>query len=102
MSLYEVTRNDEVKPGEFVSGYVIASGKNLARLAVGHMYGVTLHNVDAVKVDTVKTTKVLSAYFDERDEFSADQGPAPVTVDGDAAWGDAEFIGKVDAATLDA
>lgn len=68
MALYDVTRNDDVKPGEFVSAFVIAAGTALARKAVARQSGVTAKNVTARRVDTSPDSPVvLSIYWDERD-----------------------------------
>ncbi|MEU3686967.1 hypothetical protein [Streptomyces narbonensis] len=71
MALYDVTRNDDVQPGEFVHAIVVASGTAQARGAVGHMTGVTKKNVTARKIETAnQSVKVLSTYFDEREPES--------------------------------
>lgn len=74
MALYNVERTDDesVKPGEFVSAFVIAHGVNQARAAVAHMGGVAPNgkNLRAVKVEVRKgyaPVTLLSAYWDERD-----------------------------------
>lgn len=74
MPLYEVRRTDDVKPGEFVSGLVIAGGTMQARNAFLHLEGVTRKNVEAVKVDTNgrNGVRLLSTYHDERDPEPAD------------------------------
>jgi hypothetical protein len=67
MALYEVVRVDDVKPGEFVSAFVIAGGTAQARSAVLHLNGVTKKNVMAERVDTAKRVQIISVYDDERD-----------------------------------
>ena len=74
MALYHVERADvdDVKPGEFVSAWVIAHGVNQARAAVDHMPGVTAKgkNLRAERMEVRKghaPVQVLSAYWDERD-----------------------------------
>lgn len=67
MALYEVTRTDEVKPGEFVSALVIAGGTALARNAVRRFEGVTAKNVRAERRDVTAETAILSVYNDERE-----------------------------------
>jgi hypothetical protein len=66
MALYEVKREDDVRPGEFVSATVIAGGTALARSLVKHLLperkGVKL---SATKVDVTKNYGVLAVYFDE-------------------------------------
>lgn len=68
MALYEVTRTDTVRPGEFVSAYVLAGGTALARKMVSHLDGVTANNVKATKVDVGKVNQLVSVYFDERND----------------------------------
>ncbi|WP_329168344.1 hypothetical protein OG709_30030 [Streptomyces sp. NBC_01267] len=70
MALYDVTRNDEVQPGEFVSAFVIAAGTARARKAVAHMGGVRADgsNVTATVRSTAERPAVLSVYWDEREE----------------------------------
>lgn len=68
MALYEVTRTDDIGPGEFVNASVIAGGTAQARKAVAHMKGVTAKNVKAERVDTTKGVTVLAAYWDETPE----------------------------------
>lgn len=72
--LYEVTRTDEIGPGEFVNAIVVASGTNQACGAVAHMSGVTPNggNLRARKVDTTRRIEVLSVYHDERDDYGTD------------------------------
>jgi hypothetical protein len=74
MALYKVSRTDDIQPGEFVDGYVIAGGTAQARGAVAHMEGVTPNgsNVVAQRMGLTDSITVLSAYFDER----APQGDA--------------------------
>lgn len=76
MALYEVSRTDDVQPGEFVSAFVIAGGTAQARYLVDHMSGVSPKgkNVRAVKVDTTKEITLLSAYWDERDPEPSAEG----------------------------
>ncbi|MGW6754545.1 hypothetical protein [Streptomyces sp. NPDC055006] len=66
MALYEVSRTDEIQPGEFVNATVIAGGVAQARGAVAHMDGVTKSNLSVVKVDLTGYVKVIGTYFDER------------------------------------
>lgn len=68
MALYEVTRTDTIKPGEFVSGYVLAGGAGLARMRFVHLDGVQkgATNVKATKIDVGKVDLLLTVYFDER------------------------------------
>lgn len=68
MALYEVSRTDEVRPGEFVSAYVLAGGAGLARRRVKHLTGVLKDatNLRVVKIDVGNTDLLLSVYFDER------------------------------------
>lgn len=66
MALYEVSRTDDVQPGEFVSALVVAGGTAQARDAVRHMDGVTAKNVQAVRRDVVADVAILSVYHDER------------------------------------
>lgn len=68
MALYEVSRTDDVQPGEFVSAYVLAGGARLARQRVRHLTGVLKDatNVRAVKIDVGKADALLNVYFDER------------------------------------
>lgn len=75
MALYEVTRTDQVGPGEFVSAIVIAGGTAQARKAVAHMKGVTAKNVRADKVDIAGNVTVLAAYWDERENAPTDTEP---------------------------
>jgi hypothetical protein len=98
MALYEITRTDEVAPGEFVSAYVIAGGSALARSRVQHLSGVAAKgkNLHAERVDTAKVDLLLSVYFDERD-------PAPAVDDVDdvpAFPSDDEPFTEVDAAPV--
>jgi hypothetical protein len=72
MALYEVIRVDDVKPGEFVSAFVIAGGTAQARQAVAHLNGVTKKNVMAAKVDTTKRVQLISVYEDEREAREAE------------------------------
>lgn len=67
MALYQVSRTDDVQPGEFVNAVVIAGGTAQAREAVDHMTGVTKKNVRAVRMDITSGIQVLAAYFDERE-----------------------------------
>lgn len=66
MALYAVERTDEVQPGEFVSAYVLAPGRAMARKVVSHLPGVTKKNVKATKVDTAGLVRLLAIYEDER------------------------------------
>ena len=68
MALYEVTRTDEVQPGELVSASVIASGTAQARKMLAHLEGVEKDgkNLTATKADVTKTSQIVSIYFDER------------------------------------
>jgi hypothetical protein len=72
MALYEVIRTDDVKPGEFVSAFVIAGGTAQARKAVAHLPGVTKSNTMADKVDTTKRVQLISIYEDERAAVEAE------------------------------
>ena len=67
MSLYEVRRTDMPEQDEFVSGLVRAAGSRQAKLAVGHLEGVTADNLEAVRVLPTGPTEVLSVYFAESD-----------------------------------
>lgn len=68
MALYEVVRVDDVRPGEFDSALVLASGAARARAAVAHLVPEGAQVLAAVKSTTVKHGPVLlSTYFDERD-----------------------------------
>ncbi|MFE7315153.1 hypothetical protein ACFU7T_19040 [Streptomyces sp. NPDC057555] len=83
MALYEVTRTDEVHPGEFVSAYVLASGTAKARQRVAHLPGVVPKgtNVHAERLDTAKADALLSVYYDEREPerlVVVDDAPAAV------------------------
>jgi hypothetical protein len=68
MALYEVTRTDTVKPGEFDSAYVIAGGTAIARKMLASHTGVEKDgkNLKATKVDVSKASMVITTYFDER------------------------------------
>lgn len=66
MALYEVTRTDDVQPGELVSALVIAGGVAKARGRVQHLTGATPTNVVAERIDTTGD-EMLATYFDERD-----------------------------------
>jgi hypothetical protein len=83
MALYEVSRSDNgnIKPGEFVSGLVIAGGTAQARQAVAHLTGVAAKgkNLHAERVELTKTVEVVSVYFDER-EPDEPETPAPLSV----------------------
>lgn len=70
MALYEVSRTDEVQPGEFVSATVIAGGTAQARDAVRHLEGVTAKNVRAVRRDVVADTSIIAVYMDEREPLT--------------------------------
>lgn len=70
MALYEVTRTDEVQPGEFVSATVIAGGTAQARDAVRHLKGATGKNLLAARRDTVADIAILSVYMDEREPLA--------------------------------
>lgn len=69
MAIYEVSRTDDVQPGEFVSAVVIAPGVDLARKSVGHLPGVKAtgkgRNVTAVHLDTTGPVRLVSIYEDE-------------------------------------
>lgn len=69
MAIYNVTRTDDVQPGEFVSAVVIAPGKDLARRAVAHLPGVKVtgkgRNVQAEPLDTTGPVQLISFYEDE-------------------------------------
>ena len=67
MALYEVSRTDEVGPGEFVSGFVIAGGTAQARNAVANQCGVNkgASNVRAERVNLTDSIRLLVAYYDE-------------------------------------
>lgn len=74
MALYNVERTDDfdVKPGEFVSAFVIAHGVNQARAVVAHLDGVAPKgkNLRAEKVEVRKgyaPATLVSVYWDERD-----------------------------------
>jgi hypothetical protein len=72
MALYEVVRVDTVKPGEFDSAFVIASGAARARAAVAHLVpeGAELM---AVSMSIAKQpARVLSTYFDEREPVATE------------------------------
>ncbi|MFJ9318821.1 hypothetical protein [Streptomyces globisporus] len=67
--IYEVSRTDDVQPGEFVSAVVIAPGKDLARRSVAHLPGVKVtgkgRNVKAEPLDTTGPARLISVYEDE-------------------------------------
>ncbi|MFC9620253.1 hypothetical protein ACFTXM_09715 [Streptomyces sp. NPDC056930] len=69
MAIYEVVRTGNVLPGEFVSAVVIAPGVDLARKSVGHLPGVKAtgvnRNVEARKLDTTGSVRLISIYKDE-------------------------------------
>lgn len=69
MALYEVERTDEVQPGEFASGLVLAGGNLAARTKLTHLEGVQKDgkNLKATKVDVAKAAFIVSIYFDERE-----------------------------------
>ncbi|WP_405560656.1 hypothetical protein [Streptomyces sp. NBC_01180] len=52
MALYEVSRTDDVLPGEFASALVVAAGTSLARKQFAGRDGATGKNLVARKVDT--------------------------------------------------
>lgn len=82
MALYQVSRTDDVQPGEFINAVVIAGGTAQARDAVSHMSGVTKKNVRAERLDTTSGIQVLAAYFDEREPAAlpfSDADPDPET-----------------------
>jgi hypothetical protein len=70
MPLYEVSRTDDVQPGEFDNALVIAGGTSQARGAVAHLLKPG-QKVDAVKLDVSGPRggggiRLLNTYFDER------------------------------------
>jgi hypothetical protein len=69
MAIYEVSRTDDVQPGEFVTAVVIAPGRDLARKAVAHLSGVKAtgkgRNVKAEPLDTTGPVQLISIYEDE-------------------------------------
>ncbi|MGY1440181.1 hypothetical protein [Streptomyces reniochalinae] len=85
MALYEITRTDDAKPGEFVSALVLASGTAKARSRVAHLSGVDPKgsNVKAERIDTTGADVLLTTEFDERDPepSPADEVPALPDVD---------------------
>ncbi len=91
MALYEVTRTDEVGPGEFVSATVIAGGTAQARNAVANMSGVSkgAKNVRAERINLTDSIQVLAAYFDERETEpygSSDEYANDVSAPGAFNW----------------
>lgn len=73
MALYEVTRTDEIQPGEFDSAYVIAGGTALARELISSRNHLGVRkdgkNLKATKIDVSKVSMVLLTYYDEREEI---------------------------------
>lgn len=83
MALYEVIRTDDVQPGEFISGYVIAGGAGQARSAVAHLPGAVLTgkraNLFAEKVELTNGVKLISVYEDEREPAATGTDQLPFT-----------------------
>ncbi|MFF4952270.1 hypothetical protein [Streptomyces chattanoogensis] len=77
MALYEVTRTDEVQPGQFVNAIVTASGTVQARKACARFNGDGIKGLRAERIDTTKGIRVLSVYWDERDPELSETDPIP-------------------------
>lgn len=75
MALYEVSRTDEVLPGEFGGSLVIASGTALARKAFADHPGVTSKNLVARRIDTASKREaavVLATTYEPEAESPED------------------------------
>jgi hypothetical protein len=82
MPLYEVSRTDDVQPGEFDNALVIAGGTGQARSAVAHLLkpgqSVSARKLDVSGPRGGGAVRLLATYFDEREPA------AQLTIDGDA------------------